>query len=92
MRGIIETTRGSAESDTRTQSRVGKRNATEADLAAARKTYIGKPVTLPNHSHACFQCVDVRLDQLHRLIFDLIRQDQHKTPAESEAHDGSTND
>ena len=88
-RGIIETTRGSAEPDTRTQSRVGKRNATEADLAAARNTYVGESVTLPTHPHARFQCVDVRLDQLHRLIFDLIRQDQGRKRVEREEQDGS---
>lgn len=89
MRGIIETTRGAT--TPREQSRICKYNATEADLLRARATYIGQPVTLQSVPDNRFQCVDVRLDQLHRLIFDLIRLDQRKNPRGSEEHDGSTN-
>lgn len=92
MRGIVETTRGAAE-DSRQQSHIAKRNATEADLAAARATYVGKPVILPDHPYARFHCVDVRLDQLHRLIFDLVREDQRgkRQEKEGEKSDGLPN-
>jgi hypothetical protein len=90
MRGIIETTRGAT--TPREQSRIVQYNATEADLATARQTYIGQRVLLRHDPSLRFHCVDVRLDQLHRLIFDLIRQDTPKQPKGSEVRDGNTRD
>lgn len=72
MRGMTETTRGATTH--RAESRVVKRNATIDDLAAALATFKGKPVKLPNRPSARFLCVDVRLDSLKRLIFDLERE------------------
>lgn len=57
-----------------TQSHIVKRHATPDDLAIARRTYIGQVVRLPACRHISFRCLDVRLDQLHRLIFDLERE------------------
>lgn len=58
----------------REQAHVAKRNATEADLAAAQKKYVGQTVWLPGHKYARFTCVGVRLDEIKRLIFDLVRE------------------
>jgi hypothetical protein len=77
VRGITETTRASARYPER-QSSIHKRNATPEDLVLAKR-HIGKQIPLrPVHADPHpprYRCVGVRLDELHRLIFDLVRED-----------------
>lgn len=77
-RGVTETTRGEAYYP-KEQSTIGKRNATEQDLAVAQKHYVGKHIKLTpkndQQNPPPYRCVGVRLDSLRRLIFDLVRED-----------------
>lgn len=76
MRGISETTRGASLPPG--ESRVVKRNATPSDLEREREKYLGQLVTWPNQPHLHFTCVNVRLDSLNRLIFDLVKQGRQR--------------
>ncbi|MGH2482355.1 MAG: hypothetical protein ACRDHW_22130, partial [Ktedonobacteraceae bacterium] len=87
MRGMTTTTRGSSHYPTE-QSIIVKRNATEADLLAAQQQYVGKIVKLAPQSELqnppVYRCAAIRLDNLKRLIFDLLKQENTASLEHSE--------
>ena len=74
MRGVITTTRGKTMKWPEQQSKIGKRNASAADLEQARAA-IGSQVQLTRaygSQPPPYTIADVRLDGLNRLIVDLV--------------------